>query len=119
MAIIELSDGTRIPTVKPNLWDGAAVEKEMGWNRKEYAEWMKSASMQTAFTIFASLRRAGHKVTFTDCANLDGIQNMIAQAGELARANEDEEGEESPDPHQGSATPDVDESDPETTNPPH
>ena len=107
MAIIELSDGRRIPLVKPNLWDGAAVEKEMGWNRKAYAENMRSASLQTAFSIFASLRRAGMDVTFKQCAELDGIENLVAQPGDLARADGDGEGEESPDP-QSSATPDAD-----------
>lgn len=106
MAIIELSDGRRIPLVKPNLWDGAAVEKEMGWNRKAYQQNMQSVSMQTAFSIFASLRRAGLDVTFTQCAELDGIENVRAQPGDLARAGVDEEGEgeEGPDP-QSSATP--------------
>lgn len=105
MPILELADGTKLPFVKPNLWDGAAVEKEMGWNRKEYAERMQSASLQTAFSIFATLRRNGHDVTFTSCAELDGIVNILAQPGDLARADESE-GEESPDP-QGSATPDA------------
>ncbi|UUE19323.1 hypothetical protein [Microbacterium sp. J1-1] len=104
MAKIQLSDGTRIPVVKPNLWDAAAVEKEMGWNRRQYADWMKLSGMQTAFAIFASLRRAGHDVTFQSCADLDDIENMIAEPGDLARAQESEEGEERPDP-QVSATP--------------
>lgn len=105
MAKILLASGERIPVVKPNLWDAAAVEKEMGWNRREYANWMKLGSMQTAFSIFASLRRAGHDVTFKSCADLDDIENMIAEPGDLARNKQSEEGEESPDPHQASATP--------------
>lgn len=103
MAKIQLADGSRIPVVKPNLWDAAAVEKEMGWNRRQYADWMKLGSMQTAFSIFASLRRAGHDVTFQSCADLDDIENLIAEPGDLARAQQSEEGEQSPDP-QGSAT---------------
>ncbi|REC98328.1 hypothetical protein DEU35_1428 [Microbacterium sp. AG157] len=96
MAKIKLADGSTIPIVKPNLWDGAAVEKETGWNRKEYAERMKSGSMQTAFAIFASLRRAGHDVTFDSCANLDGIDNLLAEPGDHREAGA--EGEETPDP---------------------
>lgn len=96
MAKIKLADGSTIPVVKPNLWDGAAVEKETGWNRKEYAERMKSASMQTAFAIFASLRRAGHDVTFDSCARLDNIENLVAELGDHRDA--EAEGEESPDP---------------------
>lgn len=96
MAKIKLVGGSTIPIVKPNLWDGAAVEKEMGWNRKEYAEQMKSASMQTAFAIFASLRRAGHDVTFDSCAKLDNIENLVAELGDHRDA--ESEGEESPDP---------------------
>lgn len=105
MAKILLADGSRISVVKPNLWDAAAVEKEMGWNRREYANWMKLGSMQTAFSIFASLRRAGHDVTFQSCADLDDIENMIAEPGDLARADQSEEGEQTSDP-QVSATPD-------------
>jgi hypothetical protein len=100
MAKIQLADGREISIVKPNLWDGAAVEKEMGWDRKEYAAWMKSASMQTAFSIFASLRRAGVDVTFQSCADLDGIENLLTEPGDKARAEAEQgaEGEQSPDP---------------------
>lgn len=97
MAKIVLEDGRRIPVVKPNLWDAAAVEKETGWKRREYADQMKLSSMQTALSIFASLRRAGIDVTFSSVCELDNIENLIAEPGELARA-EESEGEETPDP---------------------
>ncbi|MGZ0067863.1 hypothetical protein [Microbacterium arborescens] len=104
MAKIKLSDGRTIPVVKPTLWDTAAVEREMGWDRKEYAAQMKTTSMQTAVAIFASLRRAGEDVTFESCANLDNIENLIAQPGDLRESGS--EGEESPDPQKAeSATP--------------
>ena len=94
-----LGDGRRIPVVKPNLWDAAAVEKEMGWKRREYADQMKLSSMQTALSIFASLRRVGEDVTFSSVCELDNIENLIAEPGELARA-EESEGEETPDPQE-------------------
>lgn len=103
MAKIELNDGRKIPMVKPTLWDSAEVEREMGWNRKEYADWMKLSSMQTALQVFASLRRAGIETTFKEVADLDLVANIIAEPRDLAREKESE-GKQSPDPHQGSAT---------------
>lgn len=95
MAKIRLTDGTSIPVVKPTLFDTAEVERETGWNRKEYARQMRTTSMQTAVAIFASLRRAGHDVTFKSCAELDNIETIIAQPGD---AREESEGEETSDP---------------------
>ncbi|MBB3158191.1 hypothetical protein FHS07_001887 [Microbacterium proteolyticum] len=96
MAKIRLTDGTSIPVVKPTLFDTAEVERETGWNRKEYARQMRTTSMQTAVAIFASLRRAGHDVTFKSCAELDNIETIIAQPGDAR--DEEPEGEETPDP---------------------
>ncbi|MBQ9915950.1 MAG: hypothetical protein IJO71_01980 [Microbacterium sp.] len=98
MAKIELKDGSLIPVVQPNLFDTAEIEQETSWNRKEYARMMKTTSIQTAAAVFASMRRAGHKVTFTQCAELDGIKRLIAQPGDLAAAEQESEGEESSDP---------------------
>lgn len=92
-----LKDGSRLSIVQPNLWDSAQIEIETGWNRKEYAKMMKLGSMQTAAAIFATLRRAGHDVTFASCAELDAIETVVAEPGDLARA-EESEGEESPGP---------------------
>lgn len=105
MAKIQLVDGRVIPVVKPNLFDTAAIEREMGWNRKEYAAQMRTSSIQTAVAIFASLRRAGEDVTFVSCAELTNVDKLIAQPGDLREA--ESEGEESPDPQQ-SETPEGD-----------
>lgn len=96
MAKIKLRDGSTIPVVKPTLFDTAEVERETGWNRKEYARQMKTTSMQTAVAIFASLRRAGHDVTFKSCAELDDIETIIAQPGDLR--DDETEGEQGSDP---------------------
>lgn len=100
MATIELADGRRIPLVKPTLWDGVEVERETGWNRKKYAEMMQFSSVQTAFGIFASLRRAGIPgISFNQIMERDDlVNNIIAQPGDIARAEQDTEGEETPDP---------------------
>ncbi|MEV7874527.1 hypothetical protein [Microbacterium sp. NPDC089188] len=95
MAKLQLTDGTTIPIVKPTLFDTAEVERETGWNRKEYARQMRTSSMQTAVAIFASLRRAGHDVTFKSCAELENVEKILAQPGDL---REESEGEETPDP---------------------
>lgn len=97
MAKIELADGRVIPVVKPNLWDNAAIEKEMGWDRNEFQEWMKSTSVQSGVAIYASLRRAGLDVTFTQCMDLDGIETIVNEPGDIARAA-GSEGEQTPDP---------------------
>lgn len=98
MAKLVLTDGSTIPVVKPTLFDTAEVERETGWNRKEYARQMKTTSIQTAVAIFASMRRAGYKdVTFMSCAELDGVDRIVAQPGDL-RDEEDAEGEQSSDP---------------------
>lgn len=96
MAKIKLADGSTIPVVKPTLFDTAEVERETGWNRKEYARQMRTSSMQTAVAIFASLRRAGHDVTFKSCAELENVESIIAQPGDMR--DEESEGEETPDP---------------------
>lgn len=99
MATIELADGRRIPLVKPTLWDGVEVEKETGWNRKKYAEMMQYTNVATAFGIFASLRRAGVEVPFLQIMERDDlISNVIAQPGDIARAEAESEGEQTPDP---------------------
>lgn len=99
MAVIELSDGRRIPVVKPTLWDGVEVEKETGWDRKKYAAMMKFANVTTAFGIFASLRRAGIDVPFLEIMERDDlIDRFVAQPGDVARAEREAEGEQEPDP---------------------
>lgn len=102
MAKLELADGRRIPMVEPTLWDGVEVERETGWDRKKYAAMMALTSVQTGFAIFASLRRAGIETTFDACMNMAGVARIVAQPGDLARA----EGEQSEDPQraEGSAT---------------
>ena len=114
MAKLQLADGRRIPLVRPNLWDGAAVEKETGWNRKKYAEMMQLGSVQTAFSIFASLRRDAQSrgesvehITFSDCMELSDIERFIAEPGDLARAAEGED-EESLDPPKSATVADAD-----------
>ncbi|MCC2030613.1 hypothetical protein [Microbacterium allomyrinae] len=105
MAKLVLADGRTIPVVSPTLWDGVEVERETGWDRKKYAEMMKSANVQTAFSIFASMRRAGSPVPFLSIMErTDLIQRIVAQPGDIARAEQESEGEQEPDP-QGSATP--------------
>lgn len=101
MAKIELADGTRIPMVEPTLWDGVEVERETGWDRKKYAAMMSTASCATGFAIFASLRRAGIDTTFDACMNMAGVARIVAQPGDVARA----EGEQSENPPQESGTP--------------
>ena len=97
MAKILLADGRKIPMVKPTAWDGVDVERETGWNRKKYAEMMQFTNVQSAFGIFASLRRAGIETTFADCMEYAGIENIIAEPGDLARQAESE-GEQTLDP---------------------
>tara|TARA_R100000365_G_C2746966_1_gene76504 strand:- start:2239 stop:2538 length:300 start_codon:yes stop_codon:yes gene_type:complete len=96
MAKIELADGRKIPLVKPTAWDGVEVERETGWDRKKFAEMMNFASVQSAYGIFASLRRAGVETTFEACMQYEGFSNILAEPSDLNRA--EGEGEQSPDP---------------------
>ncbi len=102
MATIVLSDGNRIPMVKPTAWDGVEVERQTGWDRKKYAEMTRFVNVSNAIALFASLRRAGYDdVTFESCMQYDGIENIVAQPGDIARAEaaaNEGEGEETLDP---------------------
>lgn len=106
MAKILLADGRKIPMAKPTAWDGVEVERETGWNRKKYAEMMQFTNVQSAFGIFASLRRAGIETTFAECMEYTGIENIIAEPGDLAREAESE-GEKTTDPQKSGTVEDV------------
>lgn len=109
MATIELSDGRKVPIVKPHLGDQMEVERQMKRTNPKYGaaqfkEDLKLSGFQTAFTVFASFNRAGVPTTIGDVLELDlqELSTIITrEPGEFAddEADETDSGDEqSPDP---------------------
>ena len=98
---LQLSDGQIIPVVKPHLGDQLEVELSMKprVTPQRFRELMQTAAFATAFTVFASLRRAGVETAFSDVLEMD-LEKLSA----IVRAEPGEqeilegEGEETPDP---------------------
>lgn len=107
MATIELSDGRVIPIVKPSIADQMLLERQMRGTQKKYgptefANDLKLGSFQQAFSLFASLNRAGVHPNIEEILELDmgQLSDMVKlEPGDDPDDSDDEgEGEQTPDP---------------------
>lgn len=104
MATIKLSDGREIPIIKPHLGDQMDLERQMratnpNYGPHQFRDDMNLGSFQTAFSIFASLKRAGIPTTITEVLELDlGELTLTLEPGDDPDQFSEGEGEQSADP---------------------
>jgi len=104
---LQLSDGRVIPVVKPHLGDQLEVERSMKprLTPAEFRDTMQLTAFQTAFMVFASLRRADVEVKFSDVLEMDleHLGGMLQVEPGERELLDGQEGEQSANP-QGDQT---------------
>jgi hypothetical protein len=108
MAKLKLSDGRIVPIVKPHIGDQMELERQMRATDKKYGaanfkEDLDLSGFQTAFVVWASLKRAGVQTSIHDVLELD--LNELAEIVEKESGDDVEddddtesEGEQTGDP---------------------
>lgn len=104
MAKLTLSDGRTVDIVKPHLGDQMELELQMRETRKGYgaADFrrdMSTSGFQTAFAVWATLRREGIPQSIHDVLTLDfGELGKVLHREASDSIDEESEGEQEPHP---------------------